>query len=74
MDFEFDERKSIANKRKHGIDFVEAQSLWDDPDLIQFTDGKSLVFYRPVRKHTDIVFAICMIAGNVVTVRASCNQ
>jgi len=35
MEFEFDPRKSAANKRKHGIDFVEAQALWDDEDLIE---------------------------------------
>ena len=35
MDFEFDPAKSDRNKRKHGIDFVEAQALWDDPDLIE---------------------------------------
>ena len=28
MEFEFDPRKSESNKRKHGIDFVEAQALW----------------------------------------------
>ncbi len=31
MDFEFDAVKSAANRDKHGIDFVEAQALWDDP-------------------------------------------
>lgn len=35
MEFEFDSGKSDANKQKHGIDFVRAQSLWDDPDLIE---------------------------------------
>lgn len=35
MDFEFDTNKSEANKKKHGIDFIEAQALWDDPDLIE---------------------------------------
>jgi uncharacterized DUF497 family protein len=35
MNFEFDSGKSDANKEKHGIDFVRAQSLWDDPDLIE---------------------------------------
>ncbi len=34
MEFEFDPQKSRSNKRKHGIDFVEAQALWDDMDLI----------------------------------------
>jgi hypothetical protein len=35
MLFEFDPRKSENNKEKHGIDFYEAQILWNDPDLIE---------------------------------------
>lgn len=35
MEFEFDPEKSKINKEKHGIDFYEAQALWDDPDLIE---------------------------------------
>ncbi len=35
MDFEFDEQKSQSNTRKHGLDFIEAQALWDDPDLVE---------------------------------------
>lgn len=35
MDFEFDPKKSETNKKKHGIDFVEAQALWDDPYLVE---------------------------------------
>ncbi|MBW2574385.1 MAG: BrnT family toxin [Deltaproteobacteria bacterium] len=34
MEFEFDTRKSKSNKKKHGIDFFEAQALWDDFDRI----------------------------------------
>ena len=34
MEFDFDTRKSKSNKKKHGIDFFEAQALWDDPDRI----------------------------------------
>jgi uncharacterized protein len=30
VEFEFDLAKSAANKVKHGIDFEEAQRLWDD--------------------------------------------
>ena len=33
--FEFDEQKSRANLKKHGIDFVDAQALWRDPDMIE---------------------------------------
>ena len=35
MEFEFDPNKSAANKKKHGIDFTEAQALWDDPFLLE---------------------------------------
>ena len=33
--FEFDAEKSDSNRAKHGIDFVEAQSLWNDPMLLE---------------------------------------
>ena len=33
--FEFDAAKSESNRTKHGIDFVEAQSLWSDPMLLE---------------------------------------
>ncbi len=35
MKFEYDENKSRANKVKHGIDFNEAQVLWDDPERLE---------------------------------------
>ena len=35
MEFEFDNHKSKENKKMHGIDFVEAQMLWDDSDRIE---------------------------------------
>lgn len=35
--FEFDNNKSMINAEKHGIDFLEAQKLWDDPDLIEIS-------------------------------------
>ena len=43
MKFEFDLTKSDANKAKHGIDFVDAQALWEDPDYIE----------RPARSATE---------------------
>ncbi len=35
MRFEFDPRKSKRNKEKHGIDFVEAQRLWEDENRLE---------------------------------------
>ena len=34
MEFEFDGYKSNTNMGKHGIDFIEAQLLWEDPDRV----------------------------------------
>lgn len=33
--FEFDEAKSRSNLTKHGMNFVEAQQLWSDPNLLE---------------------------------------
>lgn len=35
MGFEYDPDKSVGNKRKHGIDFDEAQALWADSALME---------------------------------------
>jgi hypothetical protein len=34
-DFEYDDDKSQANLEKHGINFLDAQVLWKDPDLLE---------------------------------------
>jgi uncharacterized DUF497 family protein len=35
MIYEFDEAKSAANRAKHGLDFSEAQKLWQDVDAVE---------------------------------------
>jgi uncharacterized protein len=35
VDFEFDPAKSAANLKKHGIDFINAQAVWRDPDRLE---------------------------------------
>ena len=35
IEFEFDNRKSQINMDKHGINFIEAQALWEDTDRIE---------------------------------------
>lgn len=34
-DFEYVDDKSKANLEKHGIDFLDAQTLWKEPDLLE---------------------------------------
>lgn len=37
MQFEYDPKKSASNLAKHGIDFEEAQELWNGPVVIYRT-------------------------------------
>lgn len=37
LNFEFDVAKSTANRGKHGIDFLEAQQLWEDENRLEIT-------------------------------------
>ena len=38
LGFEWDERKNSANKKKHGVSFEEAQSVFFDEDAIEYSD------------------------------------
>ena len=64
--FGYDERKSQSNLKKHGIDFVEAQALWDDPYLVEIpartTDEvRFLVIGKIQEKHwSAVVTALAM--------------
>ncbi|WP_082829716.1 BrnT family toxin [Ectothiorhodospira sp. BSL-9] len=39
--FEYDPFKSQLNLEKHGIDFEDAQELWQDPDVVEI-DAKTI--------------------------------
>lgn len=74
--FEFDERKSDANGNKHGIDFIQAQELWNDPYLIEIPamtvdEPRYLVIGRIGAKHWSAV--ITHRSGNIriISVRRS---
>ena len=56
MKFEFDSTKSESNKQKHGIDFAEAQKLWEDIDLLEIqakemNEPRFLVIGKIANKH-----------------------
>ena len=38
LDFDWDESKSTANKRKHGVSFDEAQTVFFDDDALEYSD------------------------------------
>jgi hypothetical protein len=60
VEFEFDEAKSRTNKAKHGIDFVEAQALWQDAALVEVPartedESRYLVVGRIAGRHWSAV-------------------
>lgn len=74
MEFAFDEPKSKANKAKHGIDFVEAQALWEDTDLLEIparTDDepRCLVIGRIGEKHWSAVITYRSERVRIISVR-----
>jgi uncharacterized protein len=78
--FEFDQAKSISNKVKHGIDFDEAQVLWLDEDLIEFTakqlDGemRSAAIGILNEKHWTAFYTWRGEAVRLISVRRSRNN
>jgi len=76
MDFEFDPGKSAANKEKHGIDFTEAQHLWDDPDLIEIParttdESRFLVIGKLGGKHWSGVVTYRGERVRIISIRRS---
>ena len=74
--FEFDEAKSSANKAKHGIDFVEAQGLWLDNDLLEAparseTEARSLVIGRISDRHWSAIVTYRGETIRLISVRRS---
>jgi uncharacterized DUF497 family protein len=72
--FEFDEQKSRANKAKHGIDFVEAQALWLDEDLVEVTariedEQRRIVVGLIGGKHWSAIVAYRNAAIRLISVR-----
>jgi len=74
--FEYDNKKSISNLKKHGIDFVMAQELWNDPDLIevqarQEDEPRFLIVARIANKHWSAVIARRGSTIRIISVRRS---
>jgi uncharacterized protein len=74
--FEFDEQKSRVNSAKHGIDFVEAQGIWSDPDFVEIParaldEPRFLVIGRIEGKHWSAVITYRRETVRIISVRRS---
>ena len=76
MEYEFDIRKSAKNLEKHGIDFVGAQNLWNDPDRIEIPaktidEQRFLMIGKISEKYWSCVFAYRAEKVRIISVRRS---
>lgn len=74
--FEFDSEKSLRNSKKHGIDFLEAQELWDDPDLLEIPaqtedEARFLIIGMIGSKHWSSVITYRNENIRIISVRRS---
>ena len=79
MKFEFDSHKSELNKSKHGLDFTEAQKLWDDPARVLIPartsdEPRYLLIGRISKKYWSAVFTIRNEAVRIISVRRSRDE
>jgi len=76
VEFEFDPGKSRSNRSKHGIDFVAAQALWQDPDLIEIParttdEARFVVIGRIGDQHWSGIVAYREDRIRIISVRRS---
>lgn len=76
MEFEFDPKKSDSNKAKHGIDFNEAQELWNDPHLLEIEacsvdESRFLLIGMIKRKHWSAIVTYRQGNIRIISVRRS---
>jgi uncharacterized DUF497 family protein len=74
MDFEFDPHKSATNKEKHGIDFTEAQKLWEDRDRLLVpartqNEARFMLIGKIGQKHWSVIFTYRGETIRIISVR-----
>ena len=74
--FQYDPKKSLANLKKHGIDFEQAQALWGDPNLLEVTarfedEPRSLIVARHSNQYWSVVVTYRGDEVRIISVRRS---
>ncbi len=76
MIFEYDISKNQINQEKHGIDFIKAQELWNDPDLLEIPaktsdEPRYLVIGKISQQHWSAVITYRKNKIRIISVRNS---
>jgi len=78
MEFEFDPVKSASNEIKHGLDFAEAQALWDgkvlESSTLSLAEPRKLVIGKIEEKHWTAVVTERDGKVRIISVRRSRNK
>ncbi|MGI9318152.1 MAG: BrnT family toxin [bacterium] len=79
LSFEFDSRKSNSNLKKHGIDFVEAQLLWLDPNLLEIPaktidESRYLMIGKILDKHWSAIITYRNKNIRIISVRRARDE
>lgn len=74
--FEFDDLKSKSNLKKHGIDFIDAQALWNDSNLLEIPtktldEPRFLIIGMIGQKHWSAVITYRNGIVRLISVRRS---
>jgi uncharacterized DUF497 family protein len=78
-EFEYDARKSASNLEKHGIDFIDSQALWLDPDLLEIPariedEPRYLAIGKIGLKHWSAVITYRETTIRIISVRRSRDE
>ena len=76
MDIEYDRNKSIQNLEKHGINFEQAQALWNDPRLLEIParteqEPRSMLIGKIGGRHWSAIVTYRNNTIRIISVRRS---
>lgn len=79
LSFEFDPTKSNANLKKHGIDFIDAQQIWLDSNLVEIPaktvdEPRFLVIGKIGTRHWSAIITYRQKTIRLISVRRSRQQ
>ncbi len=79
MPFEYDPHKSQINHEKHGIDFDQAQAIWDDENYLEIPamsldEPRWLVIGRIGEKYWSAIIAYRSDNIRIISVRRSRDE
>jgi len=74
--FEYDDKKSESNFIKHGINFIDSQILWDDPNILEVktkyeAETRYIVIGKINTKHWSAVITYRGEIIRIISIRRS---